>query len=148
MTPARRQRLLRLAGMALLLGGSAALSVFALRDNLTFFYTPSQVQAEGLRPGHPFRIGGKVAAGSLLQRPGSLSVSFVVADEGHRVPVHYQGLLPDLFGENKGMVAAGRLDEAGVFQADQILAKHDETYQPPSGNARNGARPVWVVSAP
>ena len=148
MSPAGRRRLVRLACMATLLSGSAALTVFALRDNLTFFYTPSQVHAQGLREGHVFRLGGKVERGSLRQRPGSLWTEFVVVDERRRLPVRYQGLLPDLFGEDKGVVASGRLSGEGVFLADQVLAKHDETYRPPESGASAKSRPDWIVRAP
>lgn len=144
-----RQRLLRLAFVAGFLVLAASLVLLALRDNLTFFYTPSQVHAQGVQPGRHFRMGGKVEAGSLHKRPDTLAVRFVVADDRRRVPVIYEGLLPDLFGENKGVVASGRLDGQGVFRADQILAKHDETYQPPANkNGRAASRPAWLASNP
>lgn len=148
MSPASRRRAGRLALVSGLLSLAAALVVGALRDNLTFFYTPSQVHEQGLQPGRAFRMGGRVEAGSLNQRPGTLAVHFVVADGQRRVPVVYEGLLPDLFGENKGVVASGRLDRQGVFRADQILAKHDETYQPPTPQAGRSSRPDWLASTP
>lgn len=148
MSPASRHRAGRLALVAGLLGLAAALVVGALRDNLTFFYTPSQMHEQGLQPGRAFRMGGRVEAGSLNQQPGSLSVHFVVADGQRRVPVVYEGLLPDLFGEDKGVVASGRLDSQGVFRADQILAKHDETYQPPTPQAGRSSRPAWLARTP
>lgn len=148
MTRTRRQRLAWLAIVTGLLALAATLVLVALRDNLTFFYTPSQVHAERIRAGNVFRMGGRVEAGSLRMQPGNLTVSFVVADERRRIPVVYEGLLPDLFGENKGVVASGRLDGQGVFKADQILAKHDETYQPPSANGPASSRPPWLAANP
>lgn len=148
MSRAGRQRMVWFSLVAGLLLTAATLVLMALRDNLTFFYTPSQVQAQGLRPGAPFRMGGRVMQGSLQRQAGTLAVHFVVADESHRIPVVYEGLLPDLFGEDKGVVASGRLDGNGVFQAYQILAKHDETYQPPATNGVASSGPAWLASNP
>lgn len=132
-----------------LLSGAVALTLQALRDNLMFFYTPTQVQDHGLAAGSHFRMGGKVEIGSLRQAPGSLMVRFVMADGARRIPVVYEGLLPDLFGEDKGVVASGRLGDDGVFRAYEILAKHDETYRPPETTQdRATARPAWVKVAP
>lgn len=148
MNRASRQRAGRLALVAGLLAMAAALVVMALRDNLTFFYTPTQVHDQGMAPGRLFRVGGRVEPGSLSQQRDTLAVHFVVADGQRRLPVVYEGLLPDLFGESKGVVATGRLDGQGVFRAEQILAKHDETYQPPANQGRASARPAWLASTP
>ena len=138
----RRQRLRGLLIGGVLLAAAAALALLALRDNLVFFHTPSQLQAARAAPDRELRIGGIVEAGSVRRESGSLTVRFVVADERHRVPVVYSGLLPDLFGEQRGIVAAGRLGADGQFYAHQLLARHDETYAPPEGGAQ---RPAWVV---
>jgi cytochrome c-type biogenesis protein CcmE len=115
-----------LAGMAL----AAAFAYRAFQENLLYFFSPSQVAA-GEAPQRVFRLGGMVLANSLKREPGSLTVSFVVTDHVHSVPVRYSGPLPDLFREGAGAVAIGRMDSSGSFVADQILAKHDENYMPP-----------------
>jgi cytochrome c-type biogenesis protein CcmE len=141
----RRQRLVGTAAVAGLLAASAALAVFALRDNLVFFHTPTQLLESPPRAGAPLRIGGVVEPGSVSREHGSLEVRFVVADGAHRVPVVYRGLLPDLFREDRGVVAAGALGEDGVFRAAQVLAKHDENYIAPGTDAGRAQRPAWVV---
>jgi cytochrome c-type biogenesis protein CcmE len=127
---ARHQRLILLGAALAALGLAAALVVAAFRDNLVFFFTPTQVAA-GEAPRHgPFRIGGMVEEGSLRRGADGLEVAFVVTDKVRAIRVHYRGALPDLFKEGKGVVAQGRLD-GGRFVADEVLAKHDETYMPP-----------------
>jgi len=108
-----------------------ALAMLAFRDNLLYFYNPSQVLAGDAPPARTFRIGGMVTEGSVVRTPGSLEVRFVVTDFRHSVPVRYEGLLPDLFREGQGVIAHGRLNAAGEFVADEVLAKHDENYMPP-----------------
>jgi cytochrome c-type biogenesis protein CcmE len=85
-----------------------------------------------MRPGKRFQLGGMVQAGSVRRTPGSLRVEFIVTDFRNEVPVRYERVLPDLFKENAGVTANGRLDEHGVFVADEVLAKHDENYMPPA----------------
>jgi cytochrome c-type biogenesis protein CcmE len=110
---------------------AGGLTLRALRANVMFFFDPSQV-AEGQAPrDERFRLGGMVEKGSVHRAPGSLEVSFVVTDFKHALPVHYSGVLPDLFREGQGVVAHGRLGANGVFVADEVLAKHDEKYMPP-----------------
>lgn len=133
-------------------GIACALVLNAFRSNLVFFFSPSQVVAHEAPRGHAFRLGGLVEAGSLTRVPDSLSVRFVVTDLARTVPVAYTGLLPDLFGEGKGVVAQGRLGADGVFHAEQVLAKHDENYMPPEAaqalaDARRGALPVAPTRA-
>jgi cytochrome c-type biogenesis protein CcmE len=127
-----------LAGVSL--AGALALSAF--RQNVTFFFDPSQVASGKVPPGERFRLGGMVSDGSLHRVPGSLEVQFVVTDFAHQVPVVYTGVLPDLFREGAGVVAHGRLRADGTFVADEVLAKHDEKYMPPevarSLKRRNG----------
>jgi cytochrome c-type biogenesis protein CcmE len=103
----------------------------AFQQNLVFFFTPSQVAANEAPVGKPFRIGGMVEEGSLKRGGDGLTVQFKVTDTAKSVQVKYTGILPDLFREGKGVVAQGRLGPDGVFQATEVLAKHDENYMPP-----------------
>ena len=119
------------AGVATL-GVAVALVLNAFQSNLVFFFTPSQVVAREAPQGRAFRIGGMVEAGSLVRTPNSLDVKFIVTDTAQRLPVVYNGLLPDLFKEGKGVVAQGTVGPDGVFHATEVLAKHDENYMPPA----------------
>jgi cytochrome c-type biogenesis protein CcmE len=110
---------------------AGALALSALRQNVTFFFDPSEVAAGHVPVGERFRLGGMVVNGSLQRAPGSLEVHFVVTDFSHDVPVVYDRVLPDLFREGAGVVAHGRLRGDGTFVADEVLAKHDEKYMPP-----------------
>ena len=132
-----RTRRLAIVGSGLLAFAVAALLVVnALRSNLVFFFSPSQVAASAAPRNAAFRIGGLVEAGSVQRGGGDgLTVRFVVTDLAQRVPVSYRGLLPDLFREGKGVVVAGRLQADGSFEATQVLAKHDENYMPPEAAA-------------
>ena len=126
----RKQRRLTMIGGALaVLAVAAALVLNALRDSIVFFSTPTMVAEKHVSPGQRFRLGGLVQPGSLV-RGDDLTVRFEVADGGAKLPVAYKGLLPDLFREGQGVVAEGALDGSGVFRADTVLAKHDETYMP------------------
>jgi len=127
MTP-RQRRIAWVLGIVAAVGVASALVLNALRSNMVFFYSPSQVAAHEAPRDRSFRLGGLVQAGS-LQRDG-LTVRFQVTDLARTIPVRYEGLLPDLFKEGRGVVAQGRL-EAGVFVAREVLAKHDEKYMPP-----------------
>jgi cytochrome c-type biogenesis protein CcmE len=140
-----RHRHLALAAALLLAAGAiTALVLNAFRSNLVFFYSPSQVHAHEAPQQRAFRLGGLVERGS-VQRDG-VQVRFVVTDTVHAVPVHYRGILPDLFQEGKGVVAQGRF-EGPRFVAQEVLAKHDENYMPPeaaealrrAGEARQAA---------
>ena len=122
----RRIQIIALAFVALAL--STGLIGYAMRDGINFFRTPSQVTQSPPPPTETFRIGGLVVEGS-LQRGQSETVTFRVTDTANEVPVSYSGVLPDLFDEGQGMVGTGRMVD-GVFQATEILAKHDETYMP------------------
>ena len=110
---------------------SAALALRAFQENLLFFFSPTQVAAGEAPNERVFRLGGMVVKDSIEREPGSLTLSFVVTDYAHSMPVHYTGVLPDLFGEDQGVVARGKLDDQGGFVAEEILAKHDENYMPP-----------------
>jgi cytochrome c-type biogenesis protein CcmE len=113
------------------LGVAAALILTAFRQNLVFFYTPSEVAANMAPQGRAFRIGGMVETGSVKRQPDGVTVHFIVTDTAKGIPVAYRGALPDLFREGKGVVAQGRLGPDGLFQASEVLAKHDENYMPP-----------------
>jgi cytochrome c-type biogenesis protein CcmE len=110
---------------------SAALALQAFRENVLFFFSPSEVAAGEAPIERGFRIGGMVVDGSVERETGSLTVSFVVTDFAHSIPVSYTGVLPDLFGEGQGVVARGYLNADGSFTAEEVLAKHDENYMPP-----------------
>jgi len=113
------------------IGIAAALILNAFQSNLVFFFSPTQV-ANGEAPSdRAFRIGGLVEQGSLKREGNGLTVRFVVTDTAKSMPVVYQGILPDLFKEGKGVVAEGKLGANGLFTATQVLAKHDENYMPP-----------------
>lgn len=124
----RHRRLAIAAAVVCAIGAATALVLNAFRSNLVFFYSPSQVVAKEAPADRTFRLGGLVEAGS-VQRDG-VNVRFVVTDTVMAVPVRYEGILPDLFKEGKGVVAQGRL-ENGMFVAREVLAKHDENYMPP-----------------
>jgi cytochrome c-type biogenesis protein CcmE len=114
---------------------AGALALSAFRQNVMFFFDPSQV-ASGVAAGkmhaeQGFRLGGMVSKGSVQRTPGSLEIHFTVTDFQHDVPVTYTGVLPDLFREGQGVIAHGHLNANGVFVADEVLAKHDENYMPP-----------------
>ncbi|QXP82594.1 cytochrome c maturation protein CcmE [Methylococcus sp. Mc7] len=130
MTP--RQR--RMMWVALMVAGVSIAAFFALtafQKNLLYFYTPSQVASGEAPKGYPFRIGGLVVKDSVKREPDSLTVRFEVSDGPSAVPVLYTGILPDLFREGQGIIAVGQVDDAGTFQATEVLAKHDENYMPP-----------------
>jgi cytochrome c-type biogenesis protein CcmE len=126
----RHKRLALVVGGIAVLGVAATLVLSAFKENLVFFYSPSEV-IEGKAPqGRSFRIGGLVEPGSLKRFEDGLTVGFVVTDTAKALPVRYKGILPDLFKEGKGVVAQGQLQN-GVFVAREVLAKHDENYMPP-----------------
>jgi cytochrome c-type biogenesis protein CcmE len=125
----RHKRLAIIGGGLVALGVVAALVLSAFQENLVFFFTPSQVVAQEAPQGRTFRIGGMVEKGSVLR--DGVNVRFLITDTAKTVPVTYSGPLPDLFREGKGVVAQGRLGPDGVFQAREVLAKHDENYMPP-----------------
>ncbi len=127
MTP-RRKRMAIALGVVAVVGAATALVLNAFQSNLVFFYTPTQIASKEAPSGRTFRLGGLVVAGS-VKRDG-VNVVFEVTDTAKTVPVQFSGILPDLFKEGKGVVAQGQL-ENGVFQAKEVLAKHDENYMPP-----------------
>jgi cytochrome c-type biogenesis protein CcmE len=129
MTRKRRRLVFVLLGLGLL-GGATAMILAAFRDNLVFFYSPTELAAKPSLANNRLRIGGLVEVQSLAHEDGR-RVSFRVTDGKTDIDVSYDGILPDLFREGQGVVAEGRLDKSGVFIANTILAKHDEKYMPP-----------------
>ncbi|HZI62925.1 MAG TPA: cytochrome c maturation protein CcmE [Pyrinomonadaceae bacterium] len=126
-----------LAGLSL----AAFLALSAFQNNLVFFFSPTQVAAKEAPVNRTFRIGGLVEEGTLKRDGDGLTVRFTVTDTAASIPVVYKGILPDLFKEGRGCVAQGRLGNDGVFQAEEVLAKHDENYMPPeAGEAIDKAK--------
>lgn len=119
-----------IGGGVAILALALVLVLFAMRGAIVYFYAPSDLAAKSVKPGQRFRLGGLVAKGSVV-RGGGTKVDFGVTDTLETVKVRYDGVLPDLFREGQGVIAEGKLDGGGVFQADTVLAKHDETYMPP-----------------
>jgi cytochrome c-type biogenesis protein CcmE len=128
-TRKKRRRLAFASAVVLAGAGAAALIVYALQDNVLYFYSPSDVVERHVAPGVAFRIGGLVKLKS-VHRDGA-DVNFVVTDEKTDIPVAFEGELPALFREGQGVVASGALSQTGTFDATEILAKHDERYMPP-----------------
>lgn len=129
MNPVRRRRLATVALVLFAAAIAAALVAWALTQNLTYLHTPSEIHAGQAPDEGRFRLGGVVCEGSITREPGTLKVDFLVTDRAMNIPVHYEGILPDLFRDGESIIATGRLDN-GTFVAENILAKHDETYMP------------------
>ena len=125
----KRRRLTLIASALGVLAVALGLVLYAMRDSIVFFYTPATVAEKRIKPGARFRLGGLVKEGSVNRAVGQ-DIAFEIVDAQRSVRVQYRGLLPDLFREGQGVVAEGMLDGAGVFKADTVLAKHDETYMP------------------
>ena len=127
----RHKRIIFICCSLVALGLASWLVLGAFRNNLVFFFSPTQVAAKEAPVGRTFRIGGLVQEGTLKRDSDGLTIRFVVTDTANTIPVAYKGILPDLFKEGRGCVAQGRVGSDGVFYADQIMAKHDENYMPP-----------------
>jgi len=127
----RQQRMLAVGLVVIGVGIAVAFTLQALKDNMMFFVSVSDVVAGDYPTERNFRLGGLVLEGSIERQEGSLEMTFIVTDMRCQVPVSYTGVLPDLFREGQGVVAHGRLEDGGVFVADTILAKHDENYMSP-----------------
>jgi cytochrome c-type biogenesis protein CcmE len=112
-------------------GIAAWLAIGALRSNIAYFFSPSQVMAKEVPADAVFRLGGLVVKDTLKRQDDGLTVVFAVTDYAQTMKVSYTGILPDLFGEGQGVVTKGRLGADGVFYAEEVLAKHDESYMPP-----------------
>ena len=131
MTPTRKRRLIAvlliLAGVSL----AAGIASYSLQENLLYFQSPSDLAMQPIPPGRQFRLGGLVKPGSVSRAQDGLGTRFVVTDGPQEVEVEYVGILPDLFREGQGVIARGALDGNGLFEASEVLAKHDENYMPP-----------------
>lgn len=126
----KQRRLYTLLGGLVALGTAAILILSAVEDNLVFFISPSDAKEQSLDAGRAFRLGGLVETGSLSMSADNSRVRFSVTDMAESITVEYHGILPDLFREGQGVVTEGSFDAQGVFVADKVLAKHDETYMP------------------
>ena len=131
MNPVRKKRLIIIVAILLGVATTTALGLSALQQNINLFYTPSQIMNGEAPQGARIRAGGLVKEGSVSRSEDSLTVDFIVTDGDADTGIQYRGILPDLFREGQGIVAMGRLNEANVLIADEILAKHDENYMPP-----------------
>lgn len=128
----RKRRRLYILGLFLLgLGTATALTLAAFQDNLVFFYSPSDLDKKQITAERTIRVGGLVEQGSVERGGGRPGIRFRVTDLEKSIPVAYVGMLPDLFREGQGVIATGKMSADGVFQASEILAKHDENYMPP-----------------
>lgn len=130
MTPRQKRLSFIVAGVALV-AVAVGLVLYALKNNVSLYFTPTQVYNKEAPQGRSFRIGGLVEVGSLQRQTDGLTVHFNITDTTKTMPVIYKGILPDLFKEGKGVVAQGKLESDNVFHAEEVLAKHDENYMPP-----------------
>jgi cytochrome c-type biogenesis protein CcmE len=143
----RKQRRVVLIGTSLcVLALAVGLVLFALRDSIVFFYTPTELAQKHLNSGQRFRLGGLVEDGSVKRGEGT-SVSFAITDKRSTLRVTFTGVLPDLFREGQGVVAEGTLGPDGVFRADSVLAKHDEKYMPPEVAKKLKEQGLWREDA-
>ena len=131
MTPTRKRRLIAVLVIITGVGVAAVVAIKSLNENMLFFVSPTDVEEQSLPAGKRFRLGGLVAGDSLSRASDSLMVKFVVTDGAASVEVRFDGILPDLFREGQGIIAIGQLRSEGYFEADEVLAKHDENYMPP-----------------
>ena len=137
----RHKRIAFIVAGVTALGVAAFLVTNAFKNNLVFFFSPSQIVAKEAPVGRNFRVGGLVEKGSMKRDTDGLTVRFTVTDTSNSIPVVYKGILPDLFKEGRGCVAEGKVGTDGVFHADSVLAKHDENYMPPqAGQAIDNAK--------
>ena len=125
----KQKRLTVIAGALAFLGAATGLTFYALGQKTSYFYMPADLTTASVPPGQRIRLGGLVEKGSILRGQGT-EVSFAVTDTQETVMVRYSGILPDLFREEQGVVTEGSFAQDGVFVADSVLAKHDETYMP------------------
>ena len=138
----KQRRSVLIGGCLAVLGLAVALVLVALEDSIVFFYSPSDVVEKRITPGQRFRLGGLVEEGSVKRGEGT-TVRFAITDTAESIRVTYTGILPDLFREGQGVITEGALDTAGVFAADSVLAKHDETYMPPEVADALKKQGVW-----
>jgi cytochrome c-type biogenesis protein CcmE len=146
MKPIRRQRLIIVLLVVIGAGAAVGLTAYAMRSNINLFHPPADFAAGDVAVGKKIRAGGMVVKNSVQRDPNSLKVTFVITDYKANVTVEYTGILPDLFAEGQGVVASGVLDSNGVFQASEVLAKHDENYMPPEVKDTLGAKPAAAMN--
>ena len=147
MNTKQKRRLWLAVAVSAGVAAGVALILYAFQQNLLYFYSPSQVAAGMMKPLATFRLGGLVVEGSVEMGADAMEVHFALTDRAHTLPVRYRGLLPDLFREGQGIVAQGKLDEKGVFVAQEVLAKHDENYMPPEvakSLGKTGKAPIRI----
>ncbi len=132
MNPVRKRRLITLGMMLFGVSVAAGLVLYALRSNINLYFTPSQVDPVAMQTLPQFRMGGMVEKGSVIHDKEGLGVHFKLTDYTKSLQIHYNGILPALFREGQGLVVQGHLNASGDFVANQVLAKHDENYRPPS----------------
>lgn len=152
----RQKRLVFIIVALVALGAAVGLVLYALKNNVSLYFTPTQVYNKEAPQGRNFRIGGLVEEGSVKRQKDGLSVTFTITDKVRSMPVFYKGILPDLFKEGKGVVAQGKLAADNVFHAEEVLAKHDENYMPPEAKdaldkaqkAQSAASAASSVTAP
>ena len=130
MTP-RQKRMATVAAILVGVGVATAFALKAFNQNLLYYYSPTQIHAGEAPDSRSIRVGGLVENGSVKREPGSLEVRFTLTDFQNTIGVSYTGILPDLFREGQGIIARGRLQDDGMFVAEEVLAKHDENYMPP-----------------
>jgi cytochrome c-type biogenesis protein CcmE len=131
MHPVRQRRLYIVLFVVIFSSAAVGLMAYGLRGNINLFYPPAEIAAGKAVPGQSIRVGGMVVEGSIVRADDSLKIAFELTDYQATVAVLFEGILPDLFDEGQGAVAAGRLNEEGVLMATEVLAKHDENYMPP-----------------
>lgn len=127
----RKQRMIFVGVIVAGVAAATVLVLLAMGENMMYFYSPTQIRNGEAPEDTVIRAGGLVVEDSVQRDPDSLEVNFRITDTQHQLAVGYEGILPDLFREGQGIVAIGRLDDAGVLRADKVLAKHDENYMPP-----------------
>jgi cytochrome c-type biogenesis protein CcmE len=148
MTPRRKKTMYIILGGLAGLGLAVGLVLYALKNNVSLYFTPTQVFNKEAPQGRSFRIGGLVEVGSVTRERDGLTVHFSVTDTTRSMPMVYVGILPDLFKEGKGVVAEGKLEADNVFHAKEVLAKHDENYMPPEAkDALDKAAKAKAVAA-
>jgi cytochrome c-type biogenesis protein CcmE len=141
----KQKRLSVILGALAFLGAATGLTFYALGQKASYFYMPADLQAATLEPGQRIRLGGLVEKGTIVRGQGP-EVSFAVTDTEKSVKVKYTGILPDLFREEQGVITEGSFGPDGVFVADSVLAKHDETYMPKEVADSLKAKGVWKES--
>ena len=131
MHPTRKRRMIGLIVILIGVGVASTITIYSLRQNMLFFVSPADIEEQNLPMGREFRLGGLVVPGSVERGSDGLAVNFDVSDGAETVTVTYDGILPDLFREGKGVIARGVLETKDLFVAREVLAKHDENYMPP-----------------